>query len=280
MNANSKPKALSVKQWLIQATAELMNAGITSARLDAELILSHTLKKDRTWLVSHSDEFIQDATLDKLKKRLDKRLARVPMAYITGHKEFYGRDFLVDPHVLIPRPETEEMIELILSLNLRDDAAIFDVGTGSGCIAITLKCERPNWNVSATDISESALNVTRENAAKYKADITFQQDDLISEIKNQISKINLIAANLPYVAPDYEVSPDARAEPHLALFADDDGYALINQLIEQSSQCLEPSGFLVLESDPWQQDRIIKNATDHGFILHSQRRFHLVLQKT
>jgi release factor glutamine methyltransferase len=279
MNANLLPKVpATIKSWLTEAEAKLEKAGISSARLDAELILAEALQTDRTWLLAHSDEQITSDNLKQADEWLARRVKREPLAYIRGWIEFYGRRFAVDKRVLIPRPETEEMIQLLKSLELPEGSVLIDVGTGSGCLAITTKLEHLELEVHATDISVEALEVARQNAKDLGADIEFQQSDLLSAMDYELSA-TIITANLPYVDRHYTVTPEADAEPALALYADDDGHALIERLIPQASKHLHSDGYLILESDPWQQTRIIASAAKYNLHLREQRPFHLVLQK-
>jgi release factor glutamine methyltransferase len=280
MRENLPPKTpVTIKAWLVEAGASLEKAGISSARLDAELILADALQADRTWLLAHNDEMIPYEELIRADGWITRRVGREPLAYIRGWVEFYGRRFAVDKRVLIPRPETEEMIDLIKRLELPEEPVLIDVGAGSGCIAITAKLERPELNIHATDISEVALKVAHQNAKDLQADIDFHKSDLLSAMDYQLPA-NIITANLPYVDNRYTVTPEARAEPELALFADKNGYELIERLIPQASKHLQPGGYLVLESDPWQQTRIIKKSSEYGLGLIEQKPFHIMLQKS
>jgi release factor glutamine methyltransferase len=287
----SPPAPITIKQWLFSATTTLKEANIHSARLDALILLEDELQRERSWLLAHDDTELTDGQTRKLDARIKKRTMHIPLAYIRGWIDFYGRHFAVSPSVLIPRPETEEMIDLIKDLpDLPQDGdyppLLIDVGTGSGCIGITARLERPELEVWLTDISEDALVVARRNFRSLKAELglsskfklQYYAGDLLQarEVPNTAS---IIAANLPYVATGFEISPDAKAEPDLALFANDEGYELIERLLPQAAAVLLSGGYLVLESDPWQQERIIKSAATVGLSLAQQRRFHLVLQK-
>ena len=219
-----------ISDWLKTATKSLKNIGISSARLDAELMLANTLRKNRTYLHAHLDEEIDPRRLDIANARLDLRLDRVPIAYILGYKEFYGRKFTVSPSVLIPRPESEDLISLFLELTASEitEKTLIDVGTGSGCLGITAKLERNNLSVILSDISKPALKITEKNADTLKADVTIQQQSLLN---GQIRPVDYIFANLPYVDKDWDVSPELKYEPELALFAEDEGLKLISELI-------------------------------------------------
>ncbi len=268
------------KNLLDKTTQYLRDADIHSARLDAEILLAHVLDVERTWLVAHSDERLESEQVKAFERLVKRRLAREPVAYLVGHKEFYGHDFIVTPDVLIPRPETEDLVDLTLeSLHalqkngLKKNGVslrIIDVGTGSGCVGITLKLEQPELSVTLSDISPAALDITRQNAEKHNAKVEFVHSDLLSsyaKIQNPKSKIyfDLIAANLPYVDYAWRRSPETDHEPTLALFAADGGLGLINKLIEQSTKALTPNGYFLLEADPEQHASIITYAKKLGF---------------
>ena len=266
-----------ISDWLKTATKSLKNIGISSARLDAELILANTLRKNRTYLHAHLDEEIDPRRFDIANARLDLRLDRVPIAYILGYKEFYGRKFTVSPSVLIPRPESEDLISLFLELTASEitEKTLIDVGTGSGCLGITAKLERNNLSVILSDISKPALKITEKNADTLKADVTIQQQSLLN---GQIRPVDYIFANLPYVDKDWDVSPELKYEPELALFAEDEGLKLISELISQAPRCLTSNGLLFIEADPCQHNRIINIAIKNGFKEEKRLNYILVLR--
>ena len=221
------------------------------SRLDAELILANSLGKDRVFLHAHPEfELSEDA-----EKRADadclRRENHEPLAYILGYKNFYGRKFMVTPDVLIPRPETEAIINLAKELKSQK---ILDVGTGSGCIAITLKLELPDSDVVALDISPKALKIAEQNAAKLGAKIAFRESDLLEKVQGEY---DLIVANLPYVDKKWDwLSPELTFEPEQALFAEDSGLYDIKRLISQVEQRLTNDGAVILESDLSQHEEI------------------------
>ena len=266
-----------ISEWLKIATKSLKTANIPSARLDAELILANTLRKNRTYLHAHLDEEIDPRRFDIANARLDLRLDRVPIAYILGYKEFYGRKFTVSPSVLIPRPESEDLISLFLELTASEIAekVLIDVGTGSGCLGITAKLERSNLSVILSDISKPALNIAEKNANALNADVHIQQQSLLN---GQLKPVDYIFANLPYVDENWDVSPELQYEPEIALFAEDEGLKLILQLISQAPKCLTPDGLLFIEADPQQHNRIIDEATKKGFIKERISNYILVLR--
>ena len=268
-----------ISEWLKIATKSLKTANIPSARLDAELILANTLRKNRTYLHAHLDEEIDPRRFDIANARLDLRLDRVPIAYILGYKEFYGRRFTVSPSVLIPRPESEDLISLFLELTASEIAekVLIDVGTGSGCLGITAKLERSNLSVILSDISKPALNIAEKNANVLNADVHIQQQSLLN---GQLKPVDYIFANLPYVDKNWDVSPELQYEPEIALFAEDEGLKLILQLISQAPRCLTPEGLLFIEADPQQHNRIIDEAVKNGFVKERVLNYILVLRFT
>ena len=268
-----------ISEWLKIATKSLKTANIPSARLDAELILANTLRKNRTYLHAHLDEEIDPRRFDIANARLDLRLDRVPIAYILGYKEFYGRKFTVSPSVLIPRPESEDLISLFLELIASEIAekVLIDVGAGSGCLGITAKLERSNLSVILSDISKPALNIAEKNANALNADVHIQQQSLLN---GQLRPVDYIFANLPYVDKSWDVSPELKYEPGIALFAEDEGLKLILQLISQAPRCLTPEGLLFIEADPQQHNRIINEAVKNGFVKERVLNYILVLRFT
>ena len=267
----------TISFWLKNAAKSLKDAGIASARLDAELILANTLRKNRTYLHAHLDEEIDPRRVDIANARLDLRLDRVPMAYILGYKEFYRRKFTVSPAVLIPRPESEDMISLFLDATPCEieQKVLIDVGTGSGCLGITAALERTNISVILSDISKDALRIAEKNADEYHARVKIQQQSLLN---GQLEPVDYIFANLPYVDKDWEVSPELQYEPKIALFTEDGGLKLILELIRQAPRCLTPNGQLFIEADPTQHERIIQVAAKQNFKLATIQRYIIVLR--
>lgn len=274
----------SIAGWVNAATRQLLDAGIASARLDAELILSHTLRKGRTYLHAHGDETLDARQSEIADARLLLRLDRTPLSYIIGHKEFYGRRFAVTPATLIPRPESEMIITLLKKVASQpalpltpESLHLVDVGTGSGCLGITAKLELPHLEVTLVDTSQHALTVAEENAGRLEADVTVLKSNLL---QGYPFAADYVLANLPYVGEDWEVSPETHHEPRDALYANDDGLALINRLLEEAPPRLTPSGYIFIEADPRQHAAIKTKATQVGFALTMHEDFILVFQKT
>jgi release factor glutamine methyltransferase len=272
---------MTISEWLSDASRQLKLAEVPSHRLDAEIILAHTLNVPRTHLHAHLDDAVSDRSHEIADARLDLRLDHVPVAYIIGHKEFYGRRFTVNTATLIPRPESEVMIDLLKEVMptntsiLTETKRLVDVGTGSGALGVTAKLTWPELDVTLLDVSRHALNVAEKNAALHHVEVETILSDLLTNYPYQA---DYILANLPYVDQSWDVSPELQHEPALALFAGQEGLALIFRLLAQVPQTLSPSGFLFIEADPVQHDAIIAEAKKHRLILHTQRDYQLVLQ--
>ncbi len=262
---------MTITEWLTTTTDQFSKIGISSPRLDAELILCYVLGESRTWLIAHANDNITDVkTLENASKLLAKRLERVPIAYLTNRKEFYNRSFFVDESVLIPRPESETIIELLKKLVKTPNKRLLDVGTGSGALGITAKLELPELSVTVSDISEDALNVARKNAKLLSAKpIRFVGSDLLEHWLSHENpqKFDIIVANLPYVNPSWEQSPETAHEPALALYAKDNGMELIKKCVQQASSITTVNGYLLLEADPEQHNEIITTASTNNFEL-------------
>ncbi len=270
---------MSISSWLKDAAKQLKNVGIPSARLDAELILSHTLRKPRTYLHAHLDEQLDPRRKDIADARLSLRTERTPLAYITGHKEFYGRQFSVSPSVLIPRPESEAMISWLLELTASEieTKRLVDIGAGSGCLGVTAKLERALLDVTLIDIDQKALTVAQKNADTLGASVHVRRDNLLD---GQGFQIDYVLANLPYVDPNWDdTSPELRHEPTHALYAEEHGLKLIRQLIPQLARWLSPHGVALLESDPTQHQSIATFAREHGMISLEPRDYIIGLKK-
>lgn len=273
---------LSIADFLAISTKTLSKAGIASARLDSELILAHVLRRSREWLLAHDATALTQPQQQQARQLLLQRTQRQPIAYLTGRRDFYGHSFLVNEQVLVPRPESEVILaildELMQANHLR---TVLDVGTGSGCLAISFKLAHPDLAVSACDISESALPVARLNAARLlpsSQQIKFYQSDLLSDLPVG-SQFDLIVANLPYLSPVKNgLSPELAYEPAIALYADDDGLSLIKQLIATAPARLTPGGYLLLEMDTDQIETVASYATGYRYQVVKQEPFHLLIR--
>lgn len=220
-----------VQQLLYEAKNTIT---LPTAQLDSEVLLAFVLGKDRSWLHAHIDDELDSKMKAKFQKLIARRITGEPVAYIVGSKEFYGRDFTVNKRVLVPRPESEALIELLK--HLKSDHAIhgflhnvIDIGTGSGCLAITAKLEFEDIYVTATDTSTAALKVAIANAATYNTPIVFKKQSLLTGDKQGY---DIIMANLPYV-PEHMQDPSIMHEPYSALFSGDDGLDHYRELFKQ-----------------------------------------------
>lgn len=263
---------MKIATWLTQAKTKV-------DALDAELIALKVfapMGADRSWLVAHAeDEIMIDAVIEPADMMVEERQRGVPLAYIVGRKEFYGRKFEVDSGVLIPRPETEALINLVKSLDLPSRPTFLDVGTGSGCIALTLALEYAQSYVLGTDRSKRALEVARRNDKTLEGRVAFAQSDLLKDLEfdKHPDHFDVLVANLPYVNKEWDWL-DLKSlahEPEMALFAKgNNGLAMYQRLLKEIDYYGGPEGmwldYLVLEADPCQQAQLIKMAKKAGFV--------------
>ena len=221
MNANSSAvNNHTVGEWLATNTKLLEQAGIRSARLDCFILLEQRLPHDRAKILAHLDAELTDEIRKQLDSDIQLRLQHIPTQYIIGYGEFYGRQFIVSPDVLVPRPESESLISLLKTLPT--PATIVDVGTGSGCLAVTAKLEHPDSRVIGLDIAERALSVARQNADKHTAAVEFVHSDLLASLPATEAP-TILLANLPYVPQSMTINEPAKHEPTIALFSGADG---------------------------------------------------------
>jgi release factor glutamine methyltransferase len=231
------------------ATDYFQQKQIPSPRLSIEWLLSHVLGIKRLQLYLQYDRPLTTVELDELREMVRRRAKHEPLQYITGSTAFFNAEIFVNPSVLIPRPETEELVEMVLNDHPTGFQRVLDIGTGSGCIPIALKMERPEWQVSGVDISTEALRTARRNADHNNADITLLQGDLFDPGLLVGHTFDIIVSNPPYIHHDEAVAMDRQVkdfEPELALFCNvrSDVY---NSIIKISSDLLKPNGRLYLE---------------------------------
>jgi release factor glutamine methyltransferase len=248
---------VTLRESLAAAISRLTAANVPSPRLNAELLLMFTLECDRAYLHAHPERNLSAYEENRYEHALAQREHGVPAQYITGHQEFWGMDFIVTPAVLIPRPETEHVIETVLDLvgvgrapSPTRALRIVDVGTGSGCIALALAKELPDAEIHATEISPAALEIARANAARLQleARVQFCQTDLLQGLER--AGFDFVVSNPPYVgeAEEDQVQLDVRKhEPRNAVFAGASGLEVIERLIPEAHQSLKPGGWLVME---------------------------------
>ena len=257
-----------MRQAVATARQVLLAAGLDQrhAHLDPEVLARHVLRWDPATWITRADEPASPEFLARFDALIARRAAREPVAYIIGHREFYGRDFAVSPAVLIPRPETELIVDFVLA-HLPADRflRVVDVGTGSGALAVTLAAERPAWHVEAVDISGEAVDVARRNAATHGVAeaITFLQGDLLAPT---MGLFDAIVANPPYVAlrDAPGISADVRHEPDVALFGGQDGMDIPRRLLAEAASRLVPGGVIVMEFGYGMQEPVEEAARDAG----------------
>lgn len=222
---------MTIEQWLLLSERKLIKVGIETYHLDSLILLSYVTQIDRATIIAYPKKLLSQKQISKLNLLLNKRLKHLPIAYILGMKEFYGREFIVNENVLIPRPESESFLDLLKKHNITHQT-IIDVGCGSGILGISTKLELPTNQVTLSDISSKALKVAKQNAKNLNAKCNFIQSDLLPINCNP----SVILANLPYVPKNLKLEPELNFEPTIALFADNTGMLLYCKLWEQISQ--------------------------------------------
>jgi len=245
---NRKDPELDVSEALHQAAA-VFKAYSETARLDASVLLGHIMKRSRAWIIAHPETPLAAKDRVGFTRSLEDAAAGIPLPYIIGHQEFYGLDFFVNRDVLIPRPETELVVELALNWFAAhpDRRVAADIGTGSGCIAVSLAKNLPHLTVYAGDISEAALRVAKKNIMHHRVGsrVHLACGDLTSALTHPI---DVMCANLPYIPSSVlEGLAISRYEPHRALDGGGDGLLYIHRLLEQAPAWVNPGGFLLLE---------------------------------
>jgi release factor glutamine methyltransferase len=239
---------VTIREALRSAAERLELHHVSNSRLTSELLLAHTLTVSREYLYSHDDRILTQDELQNIEDLLYDRIGGVPLQYLVGRQEFWGRYFTVNSSVLIPRPETEYIVEVVLEKRQpRKSLALLDVGTGSGCIAVTLCLEMSDATVFATDISEEALRVAWQNATALGANVNFACMDVLDAVSGHF---DFIVSNPPYVRRDdiTRLQREVREhEPHVALFSPEDELAIYRRLVGGAEKMLNPGGYLVME---------------------------------
>lgn len=262
---------MSIESWLKEAIKKLKSTSVPTAQLDAEVLLADVLDKDRTWIHAHPEHKLKRSEVNNLDIQINRRMKHEPLAYIRGRQEFFGREFIVSPDTLTPRPETETLVENALKIIENSDKPeeinVVDVGTGSGCIAISVALEAPSANYLGLDISESALEIAKKNAVKLNADVFFKKFNLLSDVLEFTpSTLNLVLANLPYVPIDFEINLAASHEPGFAIYGGKDGLDYYRLLFQQLARNKNTATVLT-ESLPPQHQELKIIAQSAGFKL-------------
>lgn len=254
---------MTLGQWLDSASQRLAKSGIKSARLDAQLIAERVLSASRIQLAARRDEPLGLPAKRQLESLLTQRQDRIPLAYILENKEFYGLDFKITRAVLVPRPESEALVDAAIEFTPRG-GTVLDMGTGSGCIAVSLKFHRPDLDISAVDISLRALNLAKANARQHNQSVKFQLSDLFDSVEG---KFDLILANLPYVPVEARRQPELNFEPGIALYSGQDGLDHYRRFMAQAKRYLTKGGQITLEVGPSQRRIVANMATKQGLRL-------------
>jgi release factor glutamine methyltransferase len=255
-------------EYLQSATNKLRAAGVKTARLDVLILLEDVLAIDRAHLLAHPEITIPAGKISLLNTKITQRTQHTPLAYIRGKTDFYGREFAVNRHTLVPRPESEAMIDLLKALPLPGPARIADIGTGTGCLGITAALELTNAKVELYDADPQALAVAKRNALLLgTSDIALTQADLLQRLdKNH--RYDVLLANLPYVPDAYPVNRAVTHEPAQALFAGADGLDAYRRFWGQIAGLPRPSRYVITEALPNQHVGVTEMAAAAGYGLH------------
>ena len=244
--------SLTIAEVILEASQLLRKAGVPEPRREAGSLLAFVSGRDRTFLIAHAEHTLTESELDDFRRVIERRARGEPQQYITGVQDFFNRQFKVTPDVLIPRPETELLVEAALEVIEMDrEVNVCDVGTGSGCIAVTILCERPRAQAMALDISEAALKVAETNART--CGVADRSTFLLSDCFDAVpptSRFDLIVSNPPYVSADALSGLQREVkdhEPHVALSPGEDGLVVIRRLLRDAPRHLKSNGQLIME---------------------------------
>jgi release factor glutamine methyltransferase len=261
---------VTVLEALHQGTARLRSTGVDSPEHDAEVLLRHVLGWERSRLIADGTAPLAPDDETSYLRLVDERARRRPLQHLTGTQWFWKHEFRVTPDVLIPRPETELLIEAVLDL-LRDveRPLVVDVGTGSGCIALSLAAERPDGDIHATDVSERALAVARDNRSRLGLDgrVQFHHGDLLEPVASFAGRLDLVVSNPPYVSPDElaTLAPEVREhDPRRALVPPDDRSSIYRRLAPEAARLLRPGGALGVEIGQGMEDDVTRQIEGAG----------------
>lgn len=266
MSADSRSTDVTVgtvKDWMPDAVRRLTEAGVPEPVLDAQLLAAHALGTSRSFVLAHPEAALPSS----VSEFLARRERREPLAYITGRREFYGREFAVEPGVLVPRQETECLVEAALD---GLGGKVLDIGTGTGCLAVTIKLERPNWMVAAGDVSPVAVRLARRNAEALGATVHVARSDMYEAFAD--TKFGLVVCNPPYIPRGTELQAEVGLyEPAEALFGGVDGLSFFHRLAVESKGRLMPWGRLIVEIGAGQKDDVVRVFEEEGWVLTATR---------
>ncbi len=269
MSQAAAEESWTVRKVLTWTTGHFEKQNVDAPRLTAELLLAHTLKLDRVHLYVEMDRPLQKDELAQYRALIQRRIAGEPTQYLTGYRDFYGRKIHVDARVLIPRPETELLVEAVLRVLPKNaPSRVLDLCAGSGCIAVSIACERQQASVWATDLSEGACAVAKENAEQLEvaSRVTVLQGDLFGPVP-QGAKFDAVVANPPYIKSSAIASlqREVQREPRLALDGGEDGLALIRRIADGAQPWLKPGGLLAMEIGDDQGPQVKELLTRAGY---------------
>jgi release factor glutamine methyltransferase len=255
---------MKLKTWLEEARKSLQEVS-PNPGLDAQILLIHELGKDKTWILAHPNDELDSKQTFSLQSQIDKASQGEPIPYLIGHWEFYALDFIISPDVLIPRPETEMMVDIALDWTKKQEnpQRILDMGTGSGCIAIAIALHSKTSLTVGVDSIEKAVEIARKNAEKFHVEnrVQFQLSNLFSKVEG---KFDIICANLPYIpTPELSSLPVARFEPLAALDGGEDGLKVISSFLKEAGRFVNDPGLILCEHGMGQADPVRKIAQNH-----------------
>jgi len=261
---------MTVGQYLAQSIDVLSDAGVDTARLDCLILLEDVLHANRANIIAHPEQPLSSDQQILLNTYIAQRKQHIPLAYIRGKAAFFGRIFEVDTHVLVPRPESESLITLLLDIIFSVPPRILDIGTGSGCLGITAGLELPGSTIYVCDIDQHALAVALHNAQSYKISLRTIRSDLLESCTEYV---DVMIANLPYVPDDYEVNTAATFEPRIALFSGEDGLEHYRRLWQQVADLRNKPTHIITEAFPEQHEALRQLAQQPGYTQNKSEGF-------
>lgn len=256
---------MTISYWLDHSIQKLQQSDIPSARLDCLILLEDCLNTDRAQLLASPNRKLTPEHIKWLNNRIRRRAKHEPLAYIRRRVEFYGRQLYIDKRVLVPRPETEPMVSLVKGLRHQKTIRLADIGSGSGCIGITIALELPDAQVDLYDIDPATFVIARQNAKAYQASVHFYKGNLLQDL---VTSYDVVLANLPYVPDGAAENIDVYFEPSHALFAGSDGLDLYRDFWQQVAKLSEKPRYILTEARPkYQQPTLTLLAKDVGYRL-------------